>query len=188
MPTFLTVKEAAERTGRSPSSIRRLLRPITNDDAHPDRVQVQPSVEEVRQLRPGQSFAWRLSEELIQKYARLVEEQGSGGATSRPSSTTDAQLIAVLREQLASKDGHIAELTATINKHADNYAGLSERLRESNVLLANMQQRLALSPPRDHKKSRKPKQARAAAPEKGTAIATTPEKPKRRWFRLFGQS
>src|SRR4051794_23861783 len=46
MPGFLTVREAARRTGKSPSSIRRVLYPILQNDAHPDRQHIEPSVEE----------------------------------------------------------------------------------------------------------------------------------------------
>ena len=44
MPTFLTVKEAATQTGRSSSSIRRIIYPIIKKDKHPDRSHVEPTV------------------------------------------------------------------------------------------------------------------------------------------------
>src|SRR5437764_167611 len=46
MPTFLTVKEAARLTGKSPSSIRRIIYPILKNNSHPDRVHIQPNVED----------------------------------------------------------------------------------------------------------------------------------------------
>ena len=46
MATFLTVKEAAKLTGKSTSSIRRVIYPIIHDDAHADRSHILPSVEE----------------------------------------------------------------------------------------------------------------------------------------------
>ena len=68
MATFLTVKEAARHTGKSPSSIRRIIYPIIHDDVHPDRAHIQPSVDESLQLRlKGENFAWRLSEELLHR-------------------------------------------------------------------------------------------------------------------------
>ena len=68
MSTFLTVKEAAQRTGKSSSSIRRAFYPIIKNDAHPDRAHIEPSVEEALKLRvKGESFAWRISEEWLQR-------------------------------------------------------------------------------------------------------------------------
>ena len=47
MSSFLTVKEAATLTGKSPSSIRRVIYPIIRDDNHADREQIAPTVDEV---------------------------------------------------------------------------------------------------------------------------------------------
>ena len=62
MTNFLTMKEAATLTGKSPSSIRRIIYPIIHDDKHPNRKQIRPTVEEVKQLRSkGTNFPWRVS-------------------------------------------------------------------------------------------------------------------------------
>ena len=68
MSQFLTVKEAARLTGKSPSSIRRVIYPIIRDDKHADRKHVKPNVEDALKLRmKGENFAWRLSEELLRR-------------------------------------------------------------------------------------------------------------------------
>src|SRR6266404_3220266 len=68
MASFLTVKEAAQLTGKSPSSIRRIVYPIIHDNAHSDRGHIQPTIEEVMQLRvKGENFAWHVSEELLRR-------------------------------------------------------------------------------------------------------------------------
>src|SRR2546423_9886585 len=69
MPEFLTVTQAAQQTGRSAGSIRRrIIYPILENDQHPDRSHVEPSVEEVRRLRmKGENFAWRVSRELLDR-------------------------------------------------------------------------------------------------------------------------
>src|SRR5438046_2006499 len=78
MAPFLTVKEAAQLTGKSPSSIRRVIYPIIHDDAHADRGHIQPSVEEAMQLRvKGENFPWRLSEELLHREMPVEKEQGN---------------------------------------------------------------------------------------------------------------
>ena len=79
MTTFLTVKEAAVRTGKSPSSIRRVIYPIVHDDAHPDRSHIEPSPEDALKLRvQGENFAWRLSEELLQRTVSSEPKGASG--------------------------------------------------------------------------------------------------------------
>ena len=44
MANFLTVKEAAKLVGKSPSSVRRILYPILENDRHPDRHHIEPTV------------------------------------------------------------------------------------------------------------------------------------------------
>ena len=84
--SFLTVKEASRLTGRSPSSIRRVIYPIIRDDAHPDRMQIQPTVDEVLQLRvKGENFAWRLSEELLRREVPVEAGPEKGSSPSRPA-------------------------------------------------------------------------------------------------------
>ena len=70
MPEFLTITQAAQQTGRSASSIRRrIIYPILENDQHPDRSHIEPSVEEVQRLRmKGENFAWRVSRELLDRH------------------------------------------------------------------------------------------------------------------------
>ena len=65
MPQFLTVKEAAKLTGKSASSIRRVIYPIIEDDHHADRQHIEPTIEDVKKLRmKGENFAWRMATRL----------------------------------------------------------------------------------------------------------------------------
>src|SRR5438874_873393 len=96
MPTFLTVKEAAQLTGKSPSSIRRIFHPITKDDDHPDRQHVQPSVEEAARLRQnGENFAWHVSEELLRRELPADAAAEKGSAPLRPASSAENELLAM---------------------------------------------------------------------------------------------
>src|ERR1700722_10719003 len=93
MPTFLTVREAALLTGKSPTSIRRVIYPIIEDDNHADRSQIQPGVEEVWTLRmKGENFAWRLSEELLRRRipVQAAADQGTSGASKASAGHGDA--------------------------------------------------------------------------------------------------
>src|SRR4051794_22296379 len=111
MPTFLTVKEAAKTTGKSTSSIRRILYPIIKDDMHPDRSQVEPSVEDALKLRmKGENFAWHLSEELLHRVAPIQAAAQKGSAASaRPSAQAEGELLAMLRRELDIKNHQITQ-------------------------------------------------------------------------------
>lgn len=141
MSHFLTVKDAAQKTGKSPSSVRRLIYPILEDDQHPDRHHIEPNVATARELRlKGDNFAWKISEEFL---ARVIPEtpEKSTGSTKSPESNrenTDA-IVDILRKQLDIKDQQIAAQNEVIK-------GLSERVREGNILMGSLQQQL--TPPK----------------------------------------
>jgi hypothetical protein len=193
MTAFLTVSEAAKRTGKSQSSIRRILHPITHDDSHSERAHVQPSLDEVQDLRSkGVNFPWRLSEELLQKYAPLVEgaEKGSG----RSSASGNDALIEMLRRELDIKNQQIAQYQENMNKQTAVMETLSERLHEGNVLIGSLQKQLQLTDGRDTitAESVRPtpaesKKGNAANSEKGSRSSKKTPKQKRGFFSgLFG--
>jgi hypothetical protein len=195
MTPFLTVKEAAQRTGKSPSSIRRVIYPIIQNDQHPDRPQIEPSVEEaLRQRMKGESFAWRLSDELLRRKIPLEAgtEPGAAGASTRPSSGQgDGELLTMLRRELEIKNQQITVHGELIGKQMELISGLSERLREGNILIASLQQRLALTDGREAKtiEPMKAKTAAPAKPEKGSPTPAKAPKPKRGFFaRIFRKS
>lgn len=141
MTKFLTVKEAAKLSGKSPSSVRRILYPILEDDRHPDRHHIEPDVKNATSLRvKGENFAWRISEELLRR------EMPEGGAKSSPESKSapqggsdhSAAIVEILRKQVDIKDQQIAAQNDVIK-------GMSERMREGNILMRSLQQQL--SPP-----------------------------------------
>lgn len=173
--TFLTVKQAALQTGKSPSSIRRLIYPILEADHHPDRHHIQPSVEETLQLRmKGENFPWRISEELLRREVPIgnAPEKGSADAQSRSSSGEGyAELFGMLRRELEIKNDQISKQLEVIN-------GLSQRLREGNILIGSLQQRLSLSDGLevDDTSSSKANSA-ARKPEKGSRSNTKTPKP-----------
>ena len=146
MLQFLTVKEAARLTGKSPSSIRRVIYPIIHDDAHTDRQHVVPSVEEAQALRlKGENFAWRISEELLQREIPVTAPSEKPHASSPVMSEGHSELLAMLREELQIKNRQITQQTEMLSKQMELINGLSERLREGNILIGSLQQRMALS-------------------------------------------
>jgi len=191
MAVYLSVKEAAQLTGKSPSSIRRIIYPIIHDDNHPDRKHIQPSVEDALQLRmKGDNFAWRLSEELLRREVPVeaASEKIIGGSATRPAHA-DTELLGMLRSELEIKNQQIAQQSELISKQMELISGLSERLREGNVLMGSLHQRLAL-PERNAENSAltiKTKRGTSTQAEKGSTIAPKSAKPKRGFLaRIFG--
>ena len=145
MSRFLTVKEAANLTGKSPSSIRRVIYPIIHDDAHADRQHVLPSVEEAQALRlKGENFAWRISEELLQREVPVAPPSENPNP-SQVMSEGHSELLAMLREELQIKNQQITQQTEMLSKQMELINGLSERLREGNILIGSLQQRRTLT-------------------------------------------
>jgi hypothetical protein len=144
---FYTVKEAARRTGKSPSSIRRVLYPILRDPNHPDRSHIEPGIEEAQQLRlRGDTFAWRISEDLL---ARAVpapsSEQGREPSKTHGTNGHESELVALLQRELEIKNQQITQHAELVSRQMELLNALSERLREGNILLASLQQRLTLA-------------------------------------------
>ncbi len=139
MTTFLTVKEAAKLTGKSPSSIRRILYPILEDNRHADRHHIEPDVATAKSLRvKGENFAWKISEELLHREvpAGAAKTMGSK-ASALGGSDQSADIIDMLRKELDIKNSQIATQNELLR-------GLSERLREGNILIGSLQRQLSL--------------------------------------------
>lgn len=140
MTKFLTVSEAAKLVGKSPSSIRRIIYPILNSDQHPDRHQIKPDPEEAKALRlKGENFAWRIAEELLRRHvpetgAKPTAESKAGATAAADGS---AMLIEMLQRELDIKNRQLDTQNELLK-------GLSERLREGNILIGSLQQQLAL--------------------------------------------
>ncbi len=148
MPSFLTVREAAKLTGKSPSSIRRVIYPIIKDDNQADREHIAPTADEAKELRlKGENFPWRISEELLRREVPVQTEAAAPVErhASRESTNGNAELLAMLRRELDIKNHQITQHSELISKQMELISGLSERLREGNILIGSLQQRLALT-------------------------------------------
>ena len=191
MPEFLTVREAARRTGKSPSSIRRVIYPIIQSDKHADRAHIQPSVEEVLKLRmKGDNFAWRLSEELLRREVPVAAvPERETAASPPPGSVHDSrELLTMLRGELDIKNRQITQQGELIAKQMELINGLSERLREGNILIGSLQQRLTLPDGKDRGKTEAIEAENCVTPptEKGSEPVAKAQKPKGSFlYRLF---
>lgn len=180
MPEFLTVKEAAKLTGKSASSIRRVIYPIVENDQHPDRHHVQPGIEEVHQLRmKGEIFGWRLSEELLRREVPVTNPSTNPDEIHRESDARRSDgLLDMLRRELDIKNGQITQQSELIGKQMEVINGLSERLRESNHIIGSQQQQLTLNERTGRAKQSVVETSSSETKEKDS----TPQKPNRKWF------
>jgi hypothetical protein len=147
MTKFLAVKEAAKLVGKSSSSIRRILYPILENDRHPDRYHIEPTVAAAKALRvKGDNFAWKISEELLR---REVPNDGTQAKADNKSASgyypRSSAIIDILRKQLDIKDQQISAQNDVIK-------GLLERVRKGNILMGALQQQL--SPPEPANRNR----------------------------------
>ena len=187
MPTFLTVNEAAKLTGKSPSSIRRVIYPIIHDDNHPDRQHIEPTIDEVTKLRlKGENFAWRISEELLRREVPVETEKPTGDerVDSQPRTAGDIELLAMLHGELDIKNQQITQQSEMLAKQMELISGLSERLREGNILIGSLQKQLAL-PDGSHRTESDVVDARSSvspATEKGSEASKKKAKPKKGFF------
>jgi len=189
MPAYLTVKEASKRIGKSPSSIRRLIYPIIGNDHHPDREHIHPTVSEALEFRTkGENFAWRISDAFLQR-AMPSDEEREKQTDARPASAApgvESELLKMLRRELDIKNQQITQQTEMMARQMELISGLSERLREGNVLIGSLQQRLSLGagPARSAVTDVQP--TKSGGGESAAKKAPKPQKPKRSFLsRLF---
>lgn len=129
--TFLTIAEACERTGRSASTIRRLIKSIADKDTHADRSAIVPTVKEVAALkRKGENFTWHIREDVL-----LREFKGALKEAKKEVSEAKGDIFSILQKELELKNQQIEKQWEVI--HA-----LNDRLREGNILMGSLQKRL----------------------------------------------
>ena len=163
--SFLTIAEAIEKTGRSASTIRRIIRTIADDANHPDREGVEPSVKEVAALKKkGENFTWRIREDLLLRDSASAQKK-----EKKSSSETSSDILSILNKELELKNQQIEKQWEVI--HA-----LNDRLREGNILMGTLQKRLG--PPAQE-------EAPAAVVEASASAASTETSAKTRRG-LFG--
>lgn len=187
MPQFLTVKEAATLTGKSASSIRRVIYPIIQGTNHPDRQHIEPTEDDATKLRlKGENFAWRISEELLRREVPVepVKPTGDERHDSQPRTAGDTELLAMLRRELDIKNQQITQQSEMLSKQMELISGLSERLREGNILIGSLQKQLTLTDG-SHRTESEIVDAKSPTPtnsEKGSDAAKKKAKPKKGFF------
>lgn len=151
MDHHLTVKEATKLTGKSESTIKRLIRDITADTTHVDRKLILPTHDELERLREaGEPYVWKIDRMLLLKrYPQETQtEEGSAGADeTNNAAASDAQLVESLRDRLNSQADQIQTLKTQLDRKDGQIDNLNERMRETNILMKELQQKLAIAAP-----------------------------------------
>lgn len=175
MADFLSIREATQIAGVSVTTLRRLVRGIVAEDAHPDREFVLPSVEDVQWMKAaGQQFTWTISRELL---AREYEERRSGANAEHVASLGPlGEVVAVLRDQLQATGEQLKVKDSQIASQVEIIQSLNERLREGNILIGSLQRQLALP---EAAVVTAPVNAKAAPAAKASKVSEKHSTPKR---------
>lgn len=128
---FLTIAEAVEKTGRSPSTIRRVIRQVADDLTAADRDGITPSPSEVDAFKKkAENFTWKIREDVLLKHLK-----GAPKEDKKASSEITGDIMHILQKELDLKNQQIEKQWEVI--HA-----LNDRLREGNILMGSLQKRL----------------------------------------------
>lgn len=139
---FLTIKEAAEKYKKAEITIRRYVRSVVSESNSADREHIHPSPAEVKKLKSKKKpFSYSVSAELLQqKFAEAkkgVAKKKASAAADAESTDSSSALASILQDQLKVKDEQIRSLNSALD-------GLSERQRETNILMKGLQEQLLL--------------------------------------------
>ncbi|TSC99920.1 MAG: hypothetical protein Greene101449_454 [Candidatus Peregrinibacteria bacterium Greene1014_49] len=141
---FISIKDASIRYQKAEITIRRFVRSILEKEKNADRQLVYPLPSDAVKLKKSKKpFSYTISEELLKRHFGEV-----GSANAAPSSAHGSYVHLLERtnlnlgEQLKVKDEQIRVLAHAIDD-------LSERQRETNVLMKGLQERFLLSAPKD---------------------------------------
>ncbi|QDT38380.1 hypothetical protein [Stratiformator vulcanicus] len=135
-----------------------MLREIADDPGHPDRSSVLPEPDELeRKQTSGEQYAWKVHRDLLLKRFPVEDttRRRRPGDSSKKGSRDEAD---VLRSQLQGKDQYVSFLEEQVRTKDGQLAEMNERLRESHVLIKDLQQKSAgaLPSPSENNSRHKP--------------------------------
>jgi len=137
MTNFLSISEAKSLTGKSESSIRRIIKSIADNDKHANRDAIQPTPSEVAAFKKKEEpFAWRIREDVL--LAECGKAQAKHPTKEKKTNAPTGDILSVLQQELALKNEQISKQWEVI--HA-----LNDRLREGNILMGSLQKHFALA-------------------------------------------
>lgn len=140
---FISIKDASVRYQKAEITIRRFVRSVLEQEKNADRAFIHPLPTDAVKLKKSKKpFAYTISEELLKRH------YGEAGSAPSVSSSHGSYVHLLERtntnlgDQLKVKDEQIRVLAQAIDD-------LSERQRETNVLMKGLQERFLLSGPKD---------------------------------------
>ncbi len=144
MSTYLSIKEAANRSGKAEITIRRFVNSIVKDQPKsPSRKQIEPNISEVKKLKSKKKpFSWKIDEKLIvEKLMKDVQLSKKKKANAPKESNN---ILFTLEKELTSKESQLKVKDKQIESLTEIVQSQNERMREGNVLMASLQKHLAL--------------------------------------------
>lgn len=137
---FLSIKDAAIRYQKAEITIRRFVRSVIEKERSKERNLVHPLPQETLRLRKQKRpFSYTICKELLEKHYGVPTLPGA--QKNRPEEQGYLSLLeqtnSAFAEQLKVKDDQIRSLSQAID-------GLSERQRETNILMKGLQERFLL--------------------------------------------
>lgn len=147
---YLSIKEAAERYSKAEITIRRFVRNVLKSTASHERKLIRPPPHEAMKLKKQKRpFAYTINSALLSEKFSAESAPKVGKHTEIPPAEYMSLLQRTntgLLEQMKVKDDQIKALNSTLES-------LSERQRETNVLMKILEERLLLPAPVAEKKN-----------------------------------
>jgi (2Fe-2S) ferredoxin len=141
---FISIKDASIRYQKAEITIRRFVRSVLEKEKAAERLMIHPLPQDAVKLKKMKKpFAYTISSDLLKK------QFGEGNAAPQSHGSAQGSYVHLLEhtnrsfeQQLQVKDEQIRVLAQAID-------GLSERQRETNVLMKGLQERFLLSAPKE---------------------------------------
>ena len=141
---YISIKDASIRYQKAEITIRRFVRSVLEKEKTAEREMIHPLPQDAVKLKKlKKPFAYTISDELLKK------QFGEGSSAPQSHGTSQGSYVHLLEhtnrsfeQQLQVKDEQIRVLAQAID-------GLSERQRETNVLMKGLQERFLLSAPKE---------------------------------------
>ena len=143
MSEYISAVAASKLTPVSGSTIKRFIREVADDANHSSRDKIQPSVEELKRAQDaGEPYRWTIDLDFA------VERFGSADdADNGEAEQPEGLVLDILRTQLDAKDAQIRTLETQLDRKDKQIERQDERMRETHVLMRDLQERLSLTSP-----------------------------------------
>ena len=144
-PPFLSIKDAADRYQKAEITIRRFVRTIVEKEKSVERGMIHPLPKDADRLKKKKKpFSYTIAQDLLERHygaAATINTTRRSGQHDDYRSLLE-KMNSNLQAQLMAKDEQLRTLAKAID-------GLSERQRETNILMKGLQEHLLLGAPED---------------------------------------